>query len=139
MSSVSAAGMARCRQRKVVRACHAAETSPQISARRLGQHMVAEAPRTFAPPPQLLTQLSRQLVGELRTYLARHRAELELGPDRGGLERARQQARMYDGLLMALFDGCRAATVRLGTWPALSLAAVGSYGRSTLAPCSDLD
>ncbi|MEY2931369.1 MAG: hypothetical protein RL033_2118 [Pseudomonadota bacterium] len=101
--------------------------------------MVAEAPSNFVPPPQLLTQLSRQLVGELRAYLARHRAELQSVADGGGVESARQHARIYDGLLSALFDGCRAATARYGSWPALSLAAVGSYGRSMLAPCSDLD
>lgn len=101
--------------------------------------MVAEAPSTYVPPPQLLTQLSRQLVGELRAYLAHHRAELEQTPDRSSVERARQHASMYDGLLTVLFDGCRAATARHGAWPALSLAAVGSYGRGTLAPCSDLD
>ena len=102
--------------------------------------MVAETPTsTFVPPPQLLTQLSHQLVGELRAYLARHRAELESISAGSGVASARQHARMYDGLLSALFDGCRAATVHHGSWPELSLAAVGSYGRCTLAPCSDLD
>ena len=31
--------------------------------------MVAEAPSTFLPPPQLLTQLSSQLVGEPRLFM----------------------------------------------------------------------
>jgi [protein-PII] uridylyltransferase len=103
--------------------------------------MVAEAPSTFAPPPRVLTQLSSQLVGELRSFITQHRSRIERsnGPEDRGIASARQYAKLYDGLLSALFDGCRAATSQHGPWPVLSLAAVGSYGRSMLAPFSDLD
>jgi [protein-PII] uridylyltransferase len=110
--------------------------------------MVAEASSTFAPPPRILSELSRHLVGELRGYLAQHRARIERASDADGpssahpvrgVGSARQYAKLYDGLLSALFDGCRAATSQHAQWPALSLAAVGSYGRSMLAPHSDLD
>src|SRR3954470_2184367 len=103
--------------------------------------MVAEAPSTFAPPPRVLTQLSSQLVGELRSFITQHRSRIERsnGPEDRGIASARQYAKLYDGLLSALFDGCRAATALHGPWPVLSLAAVGSYGRSMLAPFSDLD
>jgi [protein-PII] uridylyltransferase len=103
--------------------------------------MISEAPGTFLPPPRLLTQLSQQLVGELRSYVTQHRSRIERASDAEGrgIASARQYAKLYDGLLSALFDGCRAATSQHAAWPALSLAAVGSFGRSMLAPFSDLD
>jgi len=103
--------------------------------------MISEAPGTFLPPPRILSQLSQQLVGELRSYITQHRSRIERASDGEGcgFESARQYAKLYDGLLSALFDGCRAATSQHAAWPALSLAAVGSYGRSMLAPFSDLD
>ncbi|MEO8181278.1 MAG: [protein-PII] uridylyltransferase [Deltaproteobacteria bacterium] len=103
--------------------------------------MVAEAPSTFVPPPRMLSQLSHQLVGELRNYITQHRRRIErsLDTEDRGIASARQYAKVYDGLLSALFESCRAVTSQQGPWPTLSLAAVGSYGRSMLAPFSDLD
>jgi [protein-PII] uridylyltransferase len=91
--------------------------------------------------PRLLTQLSHELVSELRGYLSEHRRRVEStihGPQRG-LEMARAYAKLYDGLLSALFGACHAAMSRDGRWAPLSLAAVGSYGRCLLSPFSDLD
>jgi [protein-PII] uridylyltransferase len=103
--------------------------------------MIAEVPSTFVPSPRILTQLSQHLVAELRAYVAQHRGRIEqTAPGEGrGFAAARQYARLYDGLVSSLFDSCRGVTAQHGDWPALSLAAVGSYGRSALAPFSDLD
>ena len=48
-------------------------------------------------------------------------------------------ARLYDGVLSALFGACHAAMHSRGQWVPLSLGAVGSYGRRVLSPFSDLD
>jgi [protein-PII] uridylyltransferase len=56
-----------------------------------------------------------------------------------GLPAGRRYAKVYDGLLSALFHATRTAMAAESTWTPLSLAAVGSYGRTTLSPFSDLD
>ncbi len=56
-----------------------------------------------------------------------------------GLPAGRRYAKVYDGLLSALFHAARTAMTRGAHWTPLSLAAVGSYGRSALSPFSDLD
>jgi [protein-PII] uridylyltransferase len=103
--------------------------------------MIAEAPRSFVPSPRILTQLSQHLVAELRAYVSQHRSRVEhAAPGEGrGFAAARQYARLYDGLVSSLFDSCRGVMAQQGKLPPLSLAAVGSYGRSALAPFSDLD
>ncbi|HEX4475934.1 MAG TPA: [protein-PII] uridylyltransferase [Polyangiaceae bacterium] len=91
----------------------------------------------------LLERLSFQLVPELRRYLSQHRASVESmignGALEAGLPAGRRYAKIYDGLLSALFHAARTAMSVEGAWSPLSLAAVGSYGRSSLAPASDLD
>src|SRR6185369_16231521 len=91
----------------------------------------------------LLERLSSQLVPELRRYLSQHRASVESmiasGALEAGLPAGRRYAKIYDGLLSALFHATRTAMKRDGKWGPLSLAAVGSYGRSALSPHSDLD
>lgn len=91
----------------------------------------------------LLERLSTQLVPELRRYLSQHRASVESmiasGALEAGLPAGRRYAKVYDGLLSALFHAARTAMQREGHWTPLSLAAVGSYGRSALSPYSDLD
>jgi [protein-PII] uridylyltransferase len=91
----------------------------------------------------LLEQLSTQLVPELRRYLSQHRASVEVmiasGALEAGLPAGRRLAKIYDGLLSALFHAARTAMKRAGHWTPLSLGAVGSYGRSALSPHSDLD
>jgi [protein-PII] uridylyltransferase len=91
----------------------------------------------------LLERLSSQLVPELRRYLSQHRASVEAmiasSPAEAGLPACRRYAKVYDGLLSALFHAARSAMKRGGSWTPLSLAAVGSYGRAALSPFSDLD
>jgi UTP:GlnB (protein PII) uridylyltransferase len=91
----------------------------------------------------LLEQLSNQLVPELKRYLAQHRASVEAVIQGGGLEvgyaAGQRFAKIYDGLLSALFHAARTAMLRDGNWHPVSLAAVGSYGRGSLCPHSDLD
>jgi [protein-PII] uridylyltransferase len=103
--------------------------------------MVADAAPSVTNPPRLLTQLSRELVGELRAYLTQHRARQEGTPGEPprGFETARGYSKMYDGVLSALFGACHAAMADGEPWGAMSLAAVGSYGRNMLSPFSDLD
>jgi [protein-PII] uridylyltransferase len=103
--------------------------------------MVADASTLQPSTPRLLTGLSRELVGDLRAYFNDHRARLERAPhgERHGFEMARAYAKLYDGVLSALFGACHAAMSQRGQWTPLSLAAVGSYGRSLLSPFSDLD
>lgn len=103
--------------------------------------MVAHASTSLTDTPRLLTQLSRGLVGELRAYLADHRARLEQSLTTGnrGFETARAYAKLYDGILSSLFNACNAAMANGRERVPMSLAAVGSYGRNTLSPHSDLD
>ena len=103
--------------------------------------MVAEASILQANAPRLLAGLSRELVGDLRAFFSDHRARIERATRAGqhGFDVSRAYAKLYDGVLSALFSACHAAMAQRGQWPTLSLAAVGSYGRATLAPFSDLD
>lgn len=103
--------------------------------------MVAHASTSLTDTPRLLTQLSRGLVGELRAYLADHRARLEhaLTTKDRGFETARAYAKLYDGILSSLFSACHAAMANGRERAPMSLAAVGSYGRNTLSPHSDVD
>ncbi len=103
--------------------------------------MVADAASTFATSPRLLTQLSGELAGGLRGYVAEHRARIESSVDdaQTGFATARAYTKLYDGILSALFAAGQAALSKRGDWSPMSLAAVGSYGRSMLAPFSDLD
>ncbi|HVU01852.1 MAG TPA: [protein-PII] uridylyltransferase [Polyangiaceae bacterium] len=91
----------------------------------------------------LLERLSTQLVPELRRYLSQHRSLVESMIARGdleaGLPAGRRYAKVYDGLLSALFHAAKTAMAREGQWVPCSLAAVGSYGRAALSPHSDLD
>lgn len=103
--------------------------------------MVAHVSTSLTDTPRLLTQLSRGLVGELRAYLANHRARLEqsLATKDQGFDTARAYAKLYDGVLSSLFGACHAAMPNGRERNPMSLAAVGSYGRNTLSPHSDLD
>jgi [protein-PII] uridylyltransferase len=103
--------------------------------------MVADSSIAQASVPRLLTGLSRELVRDLRSYFIDHRARLERTPpgERPGADRARAYAKLYDGVLSALFGACHAAMTQRGQWTPLSLGAVGSYGRCVLSPFSDLD
>ncbi len=95
-----------------------------------------------APIP-LLERLSPSLLPELKDYVARHRADVEAmirtGGQEGGLPAARRHAKAFDGLLGSLFQAVQAVLLSDGTWRAVSLAAVGSYGRRAVAFSSDLD
>jgi [protein-PII] uridylyltransferase len=105
--------------------------------------MANPAPNEARPERPLLERLSTQLVPELRRYLSQHRATVEAmiasGALEAGLPAGRRYAKVYDGLLSALFHAARTAMTAEGKWTPLSLAAVGSYGRATLSPFSDLD
>ncbi len=105
--------------------------------------MAHTAPTEAASEQPLLERLSNQLVPELKRYLSQHRAGVENLIASGALPEGpiagRRYAKVYDGLLSALFHAARTAMQREGMWTPLSLAAVGSYGRSSLSPHSDLD
>jgi [protein-PII] uridylyltransferase len=105
--------------------------------------MANPAPNDPRGERPLLEQLSSQLVPELRRYLSQHRAGVEQmithGALEAGLPAGRRYAKVYDGLLSALFHAARTAMTRGKHWTPLSLAAVGSYGRAALSPFSDLD
>jgi [protein-PII] uridylyltransferase len=105
--------------------------------------MANPAPTSAASERPLLERLSTELVPELRRYLSQHRATVESmiasGALEAGLPAGRRYAKVYDGLLSALFHATRTAMAAESTWTPLSLAAVGSYGRTTLSPFSDLD
>jgi [protein-PII] uridylyltransferase len=103
--------------------------------------MVADASTRPATKPHLLTGLSRELVADLRSYFNDHRARVERMPhgEQRGSEVALGYAKLYDGVLSALFGACHAALAQRGAWAPLALAAVGSYGRRVLSPYSDLD
>src|SRR5690242_11788980 len=105
--------------------------------------MANPAPTRAAPERPLLERLSTELVPELRRYLSQHRATVEQmiasGQLEAGLPAGRRYAKVYDGLLSALFHATKTAMAAESTWVPLSLASVGSYGRMTLSPFSDLD
>jgi [protein-PII] uridylyltransferase len=91
----------------------------------------------------VLERLSTTLVPELRRYLTQHRAGVE-DMIRGasleaGLPAGQRYTKIYDGMLSALFVAAQTAMQRTGNWVPVSLAAVGSYGRASLSPFSDLD
>ncbi|MBK8997715.1 MAG: [protein-PII] uridylyltransferase [Myxococcales bacterium] len=91
----------------------------------------------------LLTRVSPELGPELTRYVIRHRAEVEAmirtGGREAGLPAARRYAKVFDGLLGALFGAVEATMRRSGEWRPVALAAVGSYGRGAVAFASDLD
>ena len=106
--------------------------------------MANPVPTESTDEKPLLERLSSSLVPELRRYLSQHRATVEStiasGALEAGLPAGRRYAKVYDGLLSALFYAAKTAMTRQGMeWAPLSLGAVGSYGRSALAPFSDLD
>jgi UTP:GlnB (protein PII) uridylyltransferase len=91
----------------------------------------------------VLERASPGLVQELKSYVVRHRGEVEAmiragGPDAGDVA-SQRFAKVFDGLLCSLFHATQATLTREGAWRQVALAAVGSYGRSTLAFASDLD
>ncbi|MCC6902272.1 MAG: [protein-PII] uridylyltransferase [Polyangiaceae bacterium] len=91
----------------------------------------------------LLTRVSPELGPELARYVVRHRAEVEAmirtGGREAGLPAARRYAKVFDGLLGALFGAVEATMRQSGEWQPVALAAVGSYGRGAVAFASDLD
>lgn len=93
--------------------------------------------------PPLLESLSSTLLPELRRYLSHHRGAVDAAIAPGGPESgeaaSRRYAKIVDGLLSALFHATRGLMLKQGKWSEIALAAVGSYGRTTLSPFSDLD
>lgn len=91
----------------------------------------------------LLEQTSGKLLPELKLYVQRHRTAVERmirsGGPQAGLPAATQTAKNFDGLLSSLFHAVRGVFEARRTWMPVCLAAVGSYGRGTLAYRSDLD
>ena len=91
----------------------------------------------------MLKNLSTNLVPELRRYVAVHRLEVERLVKEGdvstGLVAGQRYSKVVDGLLSSLLYATRAVMFPAGDGPRVALAAVGSYGRSTLSVHSDLD
>ncbi len=86
---------------------------------------------------------SPTLASEIRDYMERHRGTVEellkKGDDGAGAPASAQWARVFDGLLCALFCAARTSVADQKTWDALALSAVGSYGRGNFGYKSDLD
>ena len=102
--------------------------------------------RTSVPPtspPQLLESVSPSLAPELKSYIVRHRADVEAmiraGGDECGIVAARRNSKVLDGVLCSLFAAVEGLMRTQNGWMEVSLAAVGSYGRETIALHSDLD
>jgi len=94
---------------------------------------------TNEPGPPLLASLAPTLMPEVRTYLARHGAELEKlfeTPGQSGLTLATRRSKVLDGMLLCLFQVACAALCRDDP---PSLAAVGGYGRELVGWKSDVD
>ncbi len=93
--------------------------------------------------PLLLQRTSPQLGDELKRYLKRHNVDIRDRIAAGGVECGRRAgerlAKIYDGLLMSMFDAVRAAMSREGQWQPATVAAVGTWGRGAVALHSDLD
>lgn len=106
------------------------------------RYNVSAMPTAAAAPP-LLQRVSPDLSTELRSYLGRHRGELEAVIRKGGadagLPASRRYAKICDGLLSSLFHAVRGTMTADGSWRPVSLAAVGSYGRGAVSFNSDLD
>ena len=64
---------------------------------------------------------------------------IRTGGREAGLPAARRYAKVFDGLLGALFGAVEATMRKSGEWQPVALAAVGSYGRGAVAFASDLD
>jgi [protein-PII] uridylyltransferase len=102
--------------------------------------MASPPPRSSAgPASERLLKIAPPLGGELRDYLARHRADLarRLAAGEDGLSLGRRHAKVLDGLMSSLHAAACAAVAVKGTRP--ELAAVGSYGRGAVALRSDAD
>jgi [protein-PII] uridylyltransferase len=109
----------------------------------LDHHIAAALKMTnqVSPPDSaILKGLSPRLLPELRRYLSHHGEQLrgwigEHGAQAGRLAAARH-AKAIDGLISSLYHATMAA---LPGSAAFSISAVGSYGRNSLSPFSDLD
>ncbi|MEZ4225094.1 MAG: [protein-PII] uridylyltransferase [Polyangiaceae bacterium] len=91
----------------------------------------------------LLSRVQPSLSLELGRYLSFHRAEvaaqIKKGGSAAGLEAATHYSRAIDGLLGSLYSALDAAMRCEGSCIAVTLAAVGSYGRGAVSFASDLD
>lgn len=94
---------------------------------------------THEPGPPFLASIAPTLMPEVRSYLARHHAELEKlfdAPGRAGQELSTRRSKVLDGMLLSLFQAARALH---GPEGAPVLAAVGGYGRQLVGWKSDVD
>src|SRR6478735_10000675 len=96
-----------------------------------------------SPPTLPFRPNSPTLASEIKEYMARHRQgveeAIEAGDENAGERASAQWARVFDGLLSALFGSMRGVVGTEKIWKSLSLAAVGSYGRGGRGAMSDLD
>ena len=82
------------------------------------------------------------VLGAFRRQLAHIQAAVRDSFEAGnvtGLAAARQLARLHDGLIRSLFTYALTQQAEPAPQPALTLAATGGFGRSLLAPFSDID
>ena len=91
----------------------------------------------------LLLKLSVSLVPELKRYMEHHRRRVSGMRTPEGLPSgsalAQAYASMLDGLFCSLLQATRAAMQQDKTWHSVAIGAVGTYGRQTLTPHSDID
>ncbi len=97
-----------------------------------------------SPPSRPPVVLDSPTLGkEIKVFVERHQAAvaemIQSGDDRAGSEASARWSRAFDGLLSSMFCALRGTVGNDRTWKTLSLAAVGSYGRSNLGYRSDLD
>ena len=97
-----------------------------------------------SPPSRPPVALNSPTLGrEIKVFVDRHQATvaelIESGDERAGAEASVRWSRAFDGLLCSMFCALRGTVGDDKTWKSLSLAAVGSYGRSNLGYRSDLD
>lgn len=94
-------------------------------------------------PPISLQLDSNSLASEIKEYMERHQEAvgrlIEEGGEDAGTLAGERWAKVFDGLLSALFCAMRAKLTEESSWKHLSLAAVGSYGRGGFGFKSDLD
>jgi [protein-PII] uridylyltransferase len=99
-----------------------------VDENRFDQQAIESSPERKEPVSRLRQTLERHHVAQ--------REAIRAGQQDLGLDVGRAYAALYDALLSRMFAECRANT---GYDRPVCIGAVGSYGRSTLSPKSDLD
>ena len=99
--------------------------------------LAAHAKKALKPASQgQLSQAERIALYKRFLKIEEHRIKLRHGAGGGGLEIARARGELLDVVLRAVFN---TAVAKRENPPAMTLMAIGGYGRGTLNPGSDID